>query len=101
MASEEHRRSKRVIYYAEVTIEGLDSAQARISDLSTSGAFVDTRTTLPPGAVTKLAFRIRDREIQVTAAVRYAIPDIGMGVHFLNLAAEDRALIEDIIKAQR
>ena len=100
MASEEHRLSKRVVYYAEATIEGLDAGQARVSDLSTSGAFVDSRVVLAPGTITKLTFRIRDREIKVTVTIRYAIPDIGMGVHFLNLAADDQALIEEVVKAQ-
>ena len=100
MGSEEHRRSKRVIYYAEASIEDLGGGQARISDLSTSGAFVDTRSTFPPGTVMKVTFRVRDREIQVTVVVRYAIPDIGMGVHFMNLSPEDQAIIEEVIKAQ-
>ena len=102
MNTGDQRRSRRVIYYSEALVEGLDvgGAMARVSDLSTSGAFIASRTVMPPGTLTKLTFRVRYREIQVTVAVRYAIPEIGMGVRFVNLSQEDRALIEEVVKAQ-
>ncbi len=102
MNSGQRRCSKRVVYYSEAAVEGLDvgRAEMRVSDLSMSGAFIDSRTVLPAGTMSKLTFRVRDREIQVTIVVRYAIPEIGMGVHFLNLGPEDCALIEDVVKAQ-
>jgi len=102
MTTGEHRRSRRVTYYAEALLEGLDSrgSEARVSDLSVNGAFIDTRMVLAAGTVTKLTFRIRDREITVTVEVRYAIPEIGMGVRFLNLSPEDGVLIEEVIGAQ-
>lgn len=95
----EKRTAKRVGYLCEVQCEGADSRrfQTRISDLSTDGAFVDSITIYPGGSLMKLKFTIRSTEIHVTAQVRYCMPQIGMGVRFVDLTPSDRAVIAELV----
>ncbi len=99
VAGTERRKAARVTYFAEAWLEGLDVSRTvvRLGDLSIEGAFVDARTVLPPGTIARLRFRLEEREIGVMTEVRYAIPAIGMGLHFLDLAPEDRAAIQAFV----
>ncbi len=56
-------------------------------------------SVLPPGSLSRLTFRVRDREIRVSVEVRHSVPGIGMGVQFLNLGPEDLAAIEALVRA--
>lgn len=98
----ERRGSRRVPFFCEAALEGIDVARsnARLADLSVDGAFVDARTVLPGGAVTRLRFTILSKEISVAAEVRYSLPGMGMGMRFLDLAPGDRALIESFLATQ-
>ncbi len=97
----ERRRSKRITFYADAVLDRLEptSALPRVSNLSTSGAFIDSPSVLPPGSLSRLTFRVRDREIRVSVEVRHSVPGIGMGVQFLNLGPEDLAAIEALVRA--
>lgn len=99
MSDGERRGAKRITYFCEAKLEGMDVAHAsvRLADLSVNGAFVDTRSVLPAGAVTRLRFTIGAREISVSAEVRYSMPGMGMGLRFLDLAAADREVIERLV----
>jgi hypothetical protein len=90
-----------VTYFAEAWLEGLDVSRTsvRLGDLSSEGVFVDARTVLPPGTIARLRFRLEEREIGVMTEVRYSIPAIGMGLHFLDLAPDDRAAIQAFVAA--
>lgn len=102
MDSKERRRSPRVSFFCEAQFEGIDvgNTSVRIADLSTGGAFVDTRTVLPAGARGHLRFTLGDHEVKVTAEVRYSMAGFGMGVRFLDLAAADCRRIEAFIASQ-
>lgn len=65
---------KRVTYFAEAELEGIDVSrrQVRLADLSTGGAFVDTRTVLPPGTIARLRFSVLGRAISVQAEITRA-----------------------------
>jgi hypothetical protein len=101
MSDADRRSSKRVTYFAEAQFEGLDASrqfQVRLADVSVGGAFVDTRSVLPAGTMARLKFTLMGRELSVQAEVRYSMPSFGMGVRFLDLNADDRALIEEFIR---
>jgi hypothetical protein len=101
MRTIERRGSKRITFYADARLDALDpySALARVSNLSTSGAFIDAPSVLPPGTFSRLTFRARDREIRVSIEVVRSVPAIGMGVQFVNLGPEDLAVIEALVRA--
>jgi hypothetical protein len=89
-----------VAYFADASLDGLDVSQrrqVRLADLSTTGAFVDARSVLPPGTKTRLSFTVQGRIIAATVEVRYSMPTFGMGVEFLDLAPEDQAFLSEFI----
>jgi uncharacterized protein (TIGR02266 family) len=68
-------------------------------DVSAGGMFVETNTPLPTGTILTLRFNL-DYETSVVAkaVVTYRIRKFGMGVHFLDLTAEDRERIEKYVR---
>jgi len=98
----ERRNSRRVTFYCEAHLEGIDVSHAnvRLADLSVDGAFVDARTVLPPGAVARLRFTLLEREVSALAEVRYSMPGMGMGLRFKELSPETRDLIVRFVEGQ-
>ena len=98
------RDSPRVMSVVEVDCRTMDDADmsvaARISDLSASGAFLDSMNPLPPGTKLALRFKAGPREVRVAAEVVHMMPQFGMGVRFLDLSGEDRAAIEALVREQ-
>ncbi len=97
--TDERRGAKRVTFFAEAELEGMDVSRlsVRLADISASGAFVDARTVYPVGTTAHLRFTVLGHEIDVLAEVRYGMPSFGMGMRFLNLRPEDRRVLEEFI----
>lgn len=97
---QDRRIATRVPYLCEVQLEGMGTGglNNRISDLSTTGVFIDSITGFPVGSILKLRFWLRSREMRVTGEVRHSIPRIGMGVRFLDLDPADEAAIESVVR---
>jgi hypothetical protein len=95
----ERRAARRVDYRVEAELEGIEvgRGELRLADVSTTGAFVDSRTVLPVGTVASLRFTVSGRVIRVLAEIRYSVAPFGMGVRFLDLVPADRAAIEALI----
>ncbi len=101
--SDDKRLSQRVMNVIDVdchTVEDATPLAARISDLSTTGAFLDTMNPLPPGTRLAMRFMAGSQEVRVAAEVVHGMPSFGMGVRFLDLPAEGRAAIEALIREQ-
>lgn len=94
------RVSKRIPYPVEAEFYGVgvSPVNLRIGDLSATGAFIDTITALPLGSVLSLRFVLESTEISVQAQVCYSMPQIGMGVRFLDLAPDQRDLIQSVVQ---
>jgi hypothetical protein len=99
--SDDKRTSPRVANIVEVECHTLDEAAtpvaARMSDVSTTGAFLDSINGLQPGTRLALRFMAGEREVRVAAEVMHTMPQFGMGVRFLYLSGEGRAAIEALI----
>jgi hypothetical protein len=99
----ELRHARRVSYACEVQCTGVGMGVSplnpRISDLSTTGAFIDSMTHIPVGSMVKLTFSLSGREIQAMAEVAHAMPGFGMGVRFVELSEEDRHAIGAFVSA--
>lgn len=95
----ERRNSRRVTFFCEAHVEGIDVSHAsvRIADVSVGGAFVDARTVLPAGSVVRLRFTLLEQELAVQAEVRYSMPGMGMGLQFIDLPAEARDLLTQFV----
>jgi hypothetical protein len=102
MSGSERRSSRRVTFFCEAHFEGFDVAHTnvRLADLSVDGAFVDARTVLPPGAITRVRFTLLDEEVSAKVEVRYSMPGMGMGIRFLDLSPAALAVIERFVSSQ-
>lgn len=98
----DRREAKRISYLCEVECEGagLNRRATRINDLSMTGAFIDSMTCYAPGTVLRLRFRIKDILIETGAEVRYSMPQMGMGVLFLDLKPDHLAALESLIEGK-
>lgn len=99
---DERRNSRRITFFCEAQLEGIDVSHAhvRLADLSTEGAFVDARSVLPPGAATNLRFTLLGQDVTARAEVRYSMPGMGMGLRFVDLSAETRDLIARFVEGR-
>jgi len=102
--SDDKRASRRVMNVIDVdcrTEDGVEApVAARISDLSATGAFLDSMNPLPAGTRLVLRFMAGPREVRVAAEVMHSMPSFGMGVRFLDLSAEGAAAIEALVREQ-
>ena len=99
--SENKRSSPRVYNVVEVECHTIDETAtlvaARMSDLSTTGAFLDSMSGLRPGTRLALRFQAGSPPVSVSAEVVHTMPQFGMGVRFLNLSGDARAAIEALV----
>lgn len=102
----DRRDDKRVSYVCEIECEaqgdgaGTTRITTRLSDLSLSGAFIDSTNCFPTGTVLKLSFQAAETKITTSAEVRYAMPEAGMGVRFVGLSPEQTASLEALIERE-
>jgi hypothetical protein len=68
---------------------------ARSSDVSRSGCYVDTLQPLPTGTLVKILLRSGDEFFETPARVVYMCPGLGMGVNWgLNLPDKTLAILD-------
>ena|SRR4249920_1926158 len=98
----EKRGAKRISFRSEVECTGTGNSplNPRISDLSATGAFLDSLNEVPAGTRLSLKFPLpTGMVVGVTAEVVHSMPHFGMGVRFLDLGEEERRAIEALIAA--
>lgn len=102
MKENDKRGAPRVPYISEVVCEGAGIRFiARTIDVSASGVFIHSQLCCEAGLILKLKFSVTSTEIETIGEVCYSLPQIGMGVRFLDLKPEYRAVIERLIESQR
>lgn len=98
----DRRRSKRVAYL--LNVEGNSEAtgrfSTRLSDISMTGAFMDSVTGFAEGTTFELRFKIGAKAVRVNCEVRYAIEHIGMGIRFMDLKTSDRDAMENFLASK-
>lgn len=72
-------------------------AWGNISDISLTGCYVETTTTLPLGSMLWFHLRTHDLEIGGRAVVKTSHHAVGMGIAFVHLTAEDQQNLEFLI----
>lgn len=102
MNDKDRRAAKRITHICEVECEGagVSRLNTRVNDLSVTGVFIDSMTCFSVGSVLKLRFRVRDVMIEAEGEVRYSMPQVGMGVRFINLKPEYLAVLESLIEGK-
>jgi len=102
MKTPEKRGAPRVSYVSDVVCEGSGTRLiARTSDISVSGLFIHSRSCFDPGLLLRLEFDVAKTRIETVGEVCYSIPQVGMGVRFIDLKPEFHSAISGFIDAEQ
>lgn len=75
--------------------------EARVSDLSMGGCYVDSIVTVPVGENVIVSVRMPTGEwMRLSGEVTYCFPGIGFGLRFNDHAEYDRGLLERVIRSK-
>jgi hypothetical protein len=67
---------------------------ARVSDISTSGCYLDVINVFGPGAKARITIRHANLQLDALATVVYSLPGMGMGVAFDSMTPEMASVLE-------
>jgi PilZ domain len=93
----ERRTTLRVPFEANVEISGAGtgvSINARVSDISSDGCYVDLRSALPQGTSVQIRIRTATEIFEAFAIVGYTHPHLGMGLIFGEIDSESQAVLQ-------
>jgi hypothetical protein len=76
---------------------GLNSAAAAITDISSSGCYVELLTTLKVGTLISALLHIDEFTLHCTAEVRTSHPGVGMGIMFLQMDEADQPKLQKLL----
>lgn len=95
MSQEKKERSKRSLVDKEVIINGIIKAEAL--DISVDGMYIYTQANFIPGVIFEVSFKIWNHNIKAMARVQHSQPNVGIGVHFVELSKQDSERIKEYI----
>jgi hypothetical protein len=100
--NEERRHIRRVPLLVDVVWEGAAGKyEARTSDLSVGGCFIDTIGQVNVGETVKFKIRLPAGDLlDVQGTVVYEYPGMGFGVSFTQLSDSDRRQLEWFVNAE-
>jgi PilZ domain-containing protein len=100
--TDDKRHARRVAYPCEVecTGAGANPLNPRISDLSASGAFIDSMMAVPVGTRFLVRFTLPSGPIELHAEVVHSMEHFGMGVRFLGATGEQLSRLEAAVQAR-
>jgi len=78
-------------------LEGGPPTWANLSDLSLTGCYIESTTTLPAGAMVLFQLRTHDLTVKGKALIKTSHHSVGMGLAFLHLGPEDQQHLEFLI----
>jgi len=93
---EERRAHDRTRLIVDVFFDGQDvTGVASTKDISPGGLYLNTQTVIPQGAILLVRIPFRpDAEVVCRAEVIYSEPGRGVGLRFLDVTDEGRAVLE-------
>ena len=77
--------------------EGAPPGWGNLSDISMTGCYVETVSTLPVGSMVLFHLRTHDLEVKGRAVVKTSHHAVGVGLSFLHLSPEDQENLEFLI----
>jgi hypothetical protein len=99
--SDERRNQKRVPFLIDVVWDGpTGKHEARTSDISTGGCFIDSVSQATVGETINFIMSLPSGDsMEITGEVTYIAPSIGFGVRFTECSPENAKKLEWLVKA--
>lgn len=97
LMDKERRTTSRVSFVAHAEINEVGasvSIDARVSDISRDGCYVDLRSALPQGTSVRIRIRTTTESFEASAIVGYTHPHLGMGLIFSEINSESQAVLQ-------
>lgn len=92
---EERRHYDRSRLTVEVFFNGKDATGvASTRDISLGGLYMNTRAQIPEGETLMIRLPLGNQQIVCSAEVVYRNPGLGLGVRFIDLSDEARAVLQ-------
>ena len=99
----ERRKETRLTVVGSATLfnEEGSSSQAKITDISRNGCYIETFAPSPVGAQMRTLLNLEDvKDLEVTTVVRTCHPSIGMGMEIIAFGSDDeRVRLHDLVGA--
>jgi Tfp pilus assembly protein PilZ len=94
------REHERTQYFTEISLESASGKrEARISDVSLGGCFVDTITNVSEGEEVHLRSTLENGDrLDIKGKVAYVMGGFGFGVEFTELDGDSEAVLKKIIQ---
>ena len=92
---EERRKYKRVSFRQDILIDGTKTCSTM--DISEGGLYISTIQPYEVNSLIKVTIPMKKVKLTVKAVVCHCQPGVGMGVKFIDLKAEQRTKIEELI----
>lgn len=94
---EERRKYERFLFREDILIDG--SRMCTSMDISEIGLYVSAMQFYKNNSVIDITIPFKGDKLTVKAQVRHCQPGIGMGIMFVDLNAEQRAKIKELIES--
>ena len=94
----EQRRSPRVSFIASAEVHAENNASrldARVSDISASGCYVDTVNPLPGGTPVRVKIFNETQSFEAAATVVYSHLHLGMGLRFSEVPPSSLTILRE------
>jgi hypothetical protein len=92
---EELRGHKRVPFRQDILIDGVQRCQ--MTDISEGGIYISAIQHFQQGSVVQVAISFRDKSITLKGQVQYCQSGIGAGINFIDLSADQKTIIRELI----
>lgn len=95
---QERRRSPRFPFIASAEVHEENNGSrldARVSDISATGCYVDTINPLPSGTAVRVRILSEARSFEASAKVAYSVVHLGMGLSFSEVAPSSRDVLRE------
>jgi hypothetical protein len=93
----ERRRHTRHPFREDIVIDG--TRMCTCSDISEGGLYVSAIQHFEEKGVIEVSIPFREDKITVKAQVQYCEPGIGMGIMFVELNDDQKALLKELIES--
>jgi hypothetical protein len=94
---EERRRASRHFFSAQAELFEQQTqvrVNSRVGELSLHGCYLDMMNPFPADTLVVLRITAGEETFQAKSRIVYALPNVGAGATFLDVASNDQALLE-------